>query len=236
MRRLFADAAGATAVIVGDFKIDEALPLVQKYLGSIAKGKKATAVINRNDRYTASTLVDDFKAKMQTPKVTCVKLYRTETPYTGANDVAADALSYILDMAYVETLREQEGGTYGASTNTKGIPEEGCYILQVDFDTNVDQADKLREIAQNTLVDMAANGPTAEQFDKTVKNLEKNIPEAKLRNNYWKSEIFKKAFYDIDHMAEYEAAVKNLTPDDVKEFAAKFLAGNSVELVMRPLE
>ena len=236
MRRLFSDVAGATAIFVGDFNTEEALPLIQKYLGSIAKGKKASAVINRHDGVTTSTLVNDFNAKMQAPKVTCFKLYRFDAPYTGANDVAADALSYILDMAYVETLREQEGGTYGASTNTKGIPEEGCYILQVAFDTNVDQADKLREIAQNTLVDMAANGPTAEQFNKTVKNLEKNIPEAKLRNNYWKSEIFKNVFYDMDHMAEYEAAVKALTPDAIKEFAARFLAGNSVELVMRPLE
>ena len=236
MRRLFADAAGATAVIVGDFNTDEVLPLIQKYLGSIAKGKKATSVIKRNDGYIASTLVDDFKAKMQTPKVTCVKLYRYETPYTGANDVAGEALSYILNMAYVETLREAEGGTYGASTATEGVANEGCYVLQVAFDTNVDQADKLREIAQKTLVDMATNGPTADQFDKAVKNLEKNIPESKLHNNYWKNEIFKHVMYGIDHMAEYEAAVKALTPEKVQETAVRFLAGNSIEFVMRPEE
>ena len=236
MRRLFADAAGATAIIVGDFKTEEVLPLVQKYLGSIAKGKKATAVINRNDGYSKATLVDDFKAKMQTPKVTCLKLYRYDAPFTGANDVAVDALSYILDMAYVETLREAEGGTYGAQTAAEAVIEEGSYILQVNFDTNVEQADKLREIAQKTLVDLATNGPKADYFDKTIKNLEKTVPENKLHNSYWRSEIFKHAVYGIDHIAEYEAAIKALTPEKIQEVAVRFLAGNSIEFVMRPEE
>lgn len=233
-RKLYADAAGATAIFVGDFKIDEALPLVQKYLGSIAGGKKVFEVIDRHDGYTAETLVDDFTAKMQTPKVTCLKLYRYEAPFTGENDVCAEALSYILDMAYVETLREQEGGTYGAGTSGSSEPGEGVYLLQVQFDTNVEMADKLRSIAQKTVENMAADGPTAEQFDKTVKNLEKNIPEAKLRNAFWMREVYKNVMYGIDHLTEYEAAVKALTPEKIKATAGKFLQGNSVEFIMRP--
>ena len=40
-RRLFADAAGAVMVIVGDVNLDTLKPLVEKYIGSLPKGKKA---------------------------------------------------------------------------------------------------------------------------------------------------------------------------------------------------
>ncbi|MCQ2178051.1 MAG: hypothetical protein MJY42_04110, partial [Bacteroidales bacterium] len=96
--------------------------------------------------------------------------------------------------------------------------------------------DKLREIAKKGLSDIAANGPDAEQFDKTVKNLEKKIPESKLRVSYWQSCIEDNLLYGIDYINEYEAAVKALTPEKVKAVAAELCEGYFSELVMRPEE
>ena len=74
-----------------------------------------------------------------------------------------------------------------------------------------------------------------DMFDKAVKNLEKNIPESKLRNSYWVRSIIDNINYGGDSVADYEAAVKALTPEAVKAAAAELLgSGNFVELVMRP--
>ena len=37
-------------------------------------------------------------------------------PYTELDATALDVVSYILDIRYTNSLREDEGGTYGAST------------------------------------------------------------------------------------------------------------------------
>ena len=107
-------------------------------------------------------------------------------------------------------------------------------VLQVVFQTNVESADKLRELAKAGFKGLAENGPTAEQFDKAQKNLQKNIPENRQHNAYWSSMIQQQARYGIDYDKEYEAAVNALTPEKVKAAAQELLEGNFVELVMRP--
>ena len=172
---------------------------------------------------------------MSTPMVTVLQVYNVLKPYNVADEVACDALSYILDMLYTETLREDEGGTYGASSASEvsNKPDER-HMMQVVFQTNVESADKLRELAKSGFRSIAENGPSAEQFDKTVKNLQKTIPENRQKNAYWSSILLQNARYGYDYDKDYEAAVNALTPEKVKAAAQEFLNGNFIELVMRP--
>ena len=236
-RNLFKDAGGATMIMVGDFDVESALPLVQKYIGSIASGKKGFDWKYRGDGLVSGRKVNDFTADMETPMVTVLQVYSMEAPYSTEEVVNLSALSYILDMIYTETLREEEGGTYGASA-IYGVSNEphATRTLQVVFQTNPESADKLRELAVAGLKGVAENGPTADHFDKTVKNLEKEIPENELRNSWWSRSLLAHELYGIeDNIAEYEAAVKALTPEKVQKAAAEMLnSGNYIELVMRP--
>lgn len=235
-RSLYSDAAGATMYIVGNFDIDTVKPLVEKYVGSLPKGKKATHWVDRNVDLSKDNKVNDFKVDMQTPKSTVLQVLRSDIPYSRANSVAASALNYILDMVYVETLREEEGGTYGASVSVslQRRPKE-VGVVEIYFDTNPSSADKLREIALEGIRKIAENGPSEEQFSKTVKNLEKNIPERKITNSYWMSALTNWVEFGEDMVEEYEAAVKALTPADIQALASTFVNdSNKVELVMRP--
>ena len=235
-RQLFNDVAGATAFIVGDFKKDDILPLVQKYLGSLPKGKKASQWSYRNDGFVDGKAVNDFRAKMEAPKVTVYNILKANKPYSVEAEVAYNALSYILDIIYTETMREEEGGTYGASSGVLlGMEPYQCRVLQVAFETNEDQAERLRELALKGIKDLAEKGPDAEKFDKALKNAEKNIPENKIRNAYWMNGLQTFNFYGIEYINNYESAVKALTPEKVKAAAAELIeSGNLIEIVMRP--
>ena len=234
-KRLFADAAGARLVVVGDFDVDEIMPLICKYAGSIPAGKKATKAEYRGDGISSANRLYDFNAQMATPMVTVLQVYNTLKAYSVADEAANDALSYILDMLYTETLREDEGGTYGASSSAEVSkkPEER-HMMQVVFQTNVESADKLRELAKTGFKNLAENGPTADQFDKALKNLQKNIPESRQRNNYWASALMTNARHGFDYDKEYEAAVNALTPAQIQAAAQELLDGNFIEIVMRP--
>jgi len=224
-------------IMVGDFDVDTALPLVEKYIGSIAAGDMPFDWTYRNDGLVSGRKIDDFETQMETPMVTVLQVYTMDAPYDIEHVVSMSALSHILDMIYTETLREEEGGTYGASAiyGMSNKPHE-TRNLQVVFQTNPESADKLRELAVKGLKDLAENGPTADHFDKTVKNLEKEIPENKAHNSYWTSALLSHELYGTeDYIASYEAAVKALTPEKVQQAAADLLnSGNYIELVMRP--
>ena len=235
-RSLYKDAAGSTMIMVGDFDVEEVKPLIEKYVGSLPKGKKAPKWIDRGEDITRKNVVNDFSVDMQTPMTTVAQVFRMDDTYSFENQIVYSALEYILNMLYVETLREDEGGTYGASVGAELSREPKQYgVLQIVYQTNPSSADKLRQLAIDGVRKIAAEGPTAEQYEKTVKNLEKTIPEQRITNSYWMRAI--KNWYDfgLDTEKEAEAAVKALTPEKVKALAARFLSeGNLIEVVMRP--
>ena len=235
-RSLYKDAAGSTMIMVGDFDIDEVKPLIEKYVGSLPKGKKAPKWIDRGEDVTRKNVVNDFSVDMQTPMTTVAQVFRMDDSYSFENQIVYSALEYILNMLYVETLREDEGGTYGASVSASLSREPKQYgVLQVVYQTNPSSADKLRQLAVDGIRKIASEGPTAEQYDKTVKNLEKTIPEQRITNSYWMRALKNWYDYGLDTEKEAEAAVKALTPEKVKALAARFLSeGNLVEIVMRP--
>ena len=238
-RELFKDAAGATLTIVGNVNPAEIKPMVEKYIGSLPKGKKAD-VINKDNviSFAKGEVKEDVKLVMQTPKSTVLQVYSANIPYTVKTMVALEAANYILDMIYTKSIREDEGGTYGVGTAAVAMnePEERA-IIQVFFYTNPEAVAKLSSIATDGLKKLAENGPTQEHFNKAIENFKKNIPESRISNSYWMSSIGSWYRHGIDYDKEYEAAVNSLTPEDVKAALQAILAqGNVINLTSYPAE
>lgn len=228
-RELFKDAAGATLTIVGNVDPETLKPMVEKYIGSIPKGKKATSVNKGNIISYAKGKVDQtVRFKMQAPKATVLQLYSAYMPVDTRTEVALDVANYVLDMIYTKSIREDEGGTYGVSTAMSAFkePEEKAAI-QVYFNTNPEMVEKLSGIAVQGLRDLAENGPSAEQFSKAIENLKKNIPESRITNRYWLGALNEWYRYGVDADKEYEEAVNSITIDDVKNVLQAILAQNN---------
>ena len=235
-KALFADAAGAKLVIVGDVNPEAIKPVVEKYIGSLPKGKKALKWVDNNDDIVKGRIEKVIEVDMQTPKSTVLQVYSANVPYSYEKDAAMDAISYILDMHYTESLREEEGGTYGASTSAtfSRRPKEQA-LIQVYFDCKPALCDKLRELAIKGIKDFAANGPTDEELNMVKLNLQKNIPESRQRNSWWRNNIELYLTYGQDRDAAYEAAVNGLTKESIQATLQEILAqDNFIELVMKP--
>jgi len=236
-RELFKDVAGATLTITGNVDLATLKPLVEKYMGSLPKGKKATEVNEANVINRAEGKIERIvELELATPKSTVYQVYTAYMPVDTKTEVVLNAASYILDMIYTKTLREEEGGTYGASSSMgiRRTPDERTSIM-VAFDTNVEKSPKLRELAIKGLKELAENGPTQEQLTMAIENFKKNLPEQRINNSYWLSEIESHYKYGINHDAEYEAALDAVTVDDVKNVLQTILsAGNFMEIVLMP--
>ncbi len=237
--QLFKDAAGAVVYIVGNFDIDSIKPLVEKYIGSLPKGKTPTSFIPENGLRTQNgRLENDFSVPMEAPKTTVYQTITYEADAYSLKDVVAGkAVAYIMDMIYTDTLREDEGGTYGAGVNysvNRDPFNENNFI--VAFDTKPESADKLRQMAVDNFLQLADEGPSEEYFNRTVENFRKNIPEMRISNSYWLDKLGDWVDYGEDYDTLYEEAVNSLTRADVQA-AAKRLAdcGNFIEVVMRPV-
>lgn len=237
-RRLFMDAAGATVFIVGNVDLAQLRPLVEKYIGSLPKGKKATSWKDNTPTFVKGKVVNEFSTAMQTPMETVLQVWSAYLPYSVRNEVMMDAASYILDMIYTDTLREEEGGTYGASAyiGVQKVPQERI-VAQVYFTTNVEQVARLRELSVKGMESLASEGPTDEQLTRTVENFRKKMPESRISNNYWLNVL--QGYYSagIDRDTEYEAAIAEINAENIKAAVKALLdEGNFIEVVMGPAE
>ncbi|NLD22382.1 MAG: insulinase family protein, partial [Bacteroidales bacterium] len=235
-RQLMSNFADANIVFAGNVDLDVLKPLVEKYIGSLPVGKVATKEVDHNLEIEKGDIYNTFEIEMTTPKTSVVLTYSAMMPYTPENNYLMSSLSYILNMIYTETLREGEGGTYGASeqADITLVPKQQASLL-VQFDTDPERANRMIEIACQAVEDLAKNGPTEEQMEKAKQNLLKNLTENRISNSYWLSAEVMYYKYNIDSDTEAEALINSLTADNVKNIAAQLVnSGNFVKVVMNP--
>lgn len=235
-RNLFADAAGATFQISGDFDPEAILPLVEKYIGSLPEGDRPSRFIDWNNDIVPGTRTSEQSVDMETPKTTVLRVYSAPIKFDRKKQVALEAATYILNMRYVTSLREEEGGTYGAQVmNSMTFEPKDRALVQVYFDCKPAVADKLVSLAKEGLDDLAGSGPTAEEFDMAKKNLQKKIPESRETLAYWSGVVRDYHRYGFNRDADYEAAVEALEPEAIKAILGEILSsGNAVDIIMRP--
>ena len=239
-RRLFNNVGGATLYIIGNVDLETLKPMVEKYAGSLPKGKKGTKVNEANMIQMVKGVTEDntLRVQLQTPKQTVFQVFSAYMPVTTKDMVTLKVANYVLDMIYTKTIREKEGGTYGvgSSLSASRAPYDRVTFM-VQFDTNPEQAPKLSSLTVKYLNELAQNGPTAEEFAMAMENIQKNLPESRITNSYWQSALSLNQEYGIDYDAEYEAALKSVTPEDVKTLMQAVLAqGNFIQIMLAPAE
>lgn len=235
-RKLFGDATGAKMTIVGDVDLETLKPLVEKYIGSLPTGKTASTWEKSDKGIVSGKVSDDYLTDMTTPQTTVINVYSVDTRYDERTAVALDIVQYILDMRYVQSLREEEGGTYGASTATAlQRRPAGKALVQTYFNCNPAKADLLRELAAKGIAELAAEGPTDEEMTQALLNLRKNLPESRISNSYWAGQIENWIDYAEDADTLRETALQLVTKEDVKNITKAMIeSGNFIELIQRP--
>lgn len=235
---LYKDAAGAVLYIVGNIDLNTLKPMVEKYIGSLPKGKKADSYIDRGERLRAGVFEDRFNLPMQAPKVSEFLFYNAPFNVSTENALTLSALDYILNMLYTDTLREAEGGTYGASVQTdyNRVPVPAVFFY-VAFDTNKEQASSLEDLAKKGFKEIAENGPSDDYFARTIEFFKAQLPQNRISNNYWLGNLKNYYRYNVDKDTELEAAINALTKEKIQSLAKSLIeSGNLTTVVMSPAE
>lgn len=235
-RRLFSSAAGASVYIVGNVDMESLKPLVEKYIGALPKGKKALGWEDDKVRMAEGKVIDHFTTPMTTPKASVFQIYSARMSATQENKLLLNALTYILNMVYTDSLREEEGGTYGASVygDFERRPVEEL-VFNVYFDTNVAQAASLEALAVKGVKDLAENGPSDEFFARMVENFKNRQEQNRINNHYWMSIL--KSYYEegVNKDESADALIASLTREKIAAFAKAILdQGNFIEIEMGP--
>lgn len=235
----FANANGFQFIFVGNIDEAKLRPLVETYLASLP----ATKAVVKADRsklpvVRKGTYTNHYRKKQETPMGFVFNFYSAKIPVSQKSRLTAYIMSDILDQVYVETIREREGGTYGASASASinYDPKDDAYV-QVVYQTDPAKAAKLNAIVNEELQRMAKEGADKAKFDKVIANYEKEYSENQKENGYWISELSN--FYNNgrDSHSDYLTTLRSITPEGVGQLLKQILdQKNTIEVMLLPEE
>jgi len=223
--------------IAGTMEEDSMKALVETWLGGLPSTGKHEKVIDHKMYPPAYTVKKHLEVPMKTPQTTVTIGYTGKIAMNVKNRILMQCLSGVLDMIYTDKLREQEGGTYGASVSGQIFKQPSeRFIFQVNFDTDPTKKDKLISIVYNELNKIKQQSPK-EYVEKVKLHLIKNYQQQVAEKNaeYGATQPYMLYVFGIDQRQEYDKVVATITPEMVCEFAKKiFNSGNLIEVVMDP--
>ncbi len=203
------------------------------WLGSIKKGKKETYIKQANCHPKGKNS-SSFKVSMEIDNPKNTIRYHSPMDYTMDNRLNMTVLGYILDYRYTETIREDEGGSYGVGVygTLSKLPESEAKLI-VQFDCHPEKQKRLVEIVHQEIKKLAEQGPSIGDLSKAKENLVKDYNENIEQNNYWSSIIDVYYMYGMDYASDYRKAIDNVTKQTIQATLQHLLnAGNVFELFM----
>ena len=208
------------------------------YLGGLKSKKKTEKYTDNNIRKPQGDVKKYFSKEMKVKKASNLILYSATMPFNMANRTAVTAIGSILNMRYLESIREKEGGSYGVGVrgSLSNTPISEATVL-MQFDTDPEKQAKLMGIIHAEVKEIVANGPRKDDLQKVKENMLKKYTEDLAENSWWDAAIVRYYQDKLNMVADYKTSVEALTPELIQSTLKKITdQGNVIEVVMKPTE
>ncbi|MBN2274174.1 MAG: insulinase family protein [Bacteroidales bacterium] len=233
----FSDASGFTFFFVGAFKIDSLKPLIESYLASLPSSHTEENWQDMGIR-APEKMVDEKVYKGQDPK-SIVRLY-FESPETWTAEDAHlfESLESLLDIRYIDLLREEMSGVYGFGLNLSlvKIPFEH-YEFSMAIPCSPENTDKLTRAALDEIRRLINEGVSEEDLLK-IKEAERREMENDLKeNNPWMGNLVEAyRLNDPGRIAQRKERIDSITSEELVRIAGKLNLDEYVRVVLYPEE
>lgn len=234
----FGDPGSFTFYFVGNIDLAVAKPLMEKYLGGLPKVSREETWVDNNVRPPLGEVNREIKREMKVPKGTVFISYTGTFDYDDFQArLNLSSLCDILDVRYVETIREEQSGTYGAAVyeSMDKYPYEN-YSVNITFDCDPQNTGKLKDIVYQEIEKLKTEGPAEKDLHGVIENKLKVHQENLRQNGYWLGVIKNKDFYqaDLTEYLDYDVYVNKMTRESLKAAAQQFFGNNVIEAVLLP--
>ncbi len=232
-------ANGWEFTIIGNYDEESIRQLVCQYLGALPSSE----VIGSSEReiFPVKGKVDNiFYRKQETPKaIACMEWSNMEMDYSYEKVVQMDMIGAVLEMEYLQKIREDAGAAYSCSVAGRGsLADDGyhAYQLEVYVPMEPEKKDIAMEIMANEVV--AATSCIDEEKLVKVKEVKlKDYDDNQNKNAYWARVINMWHKYGIDIQSDGRLLIESQTADKLQSTLKEFLApGNMVTVAMFPEE
>ena len=233
----FSDAGGFTFFIVGNFKTDEIIPLIEAYIGALPGTNQIAAFKDIEPKFPdgIKSLIL-FKGNTNAGLVS-IKM-KDNFEFSDKNKLCYKIMTDVLGIKLREQMRDNKKEIYtiqvDGDVKTIPKPEYSFSLYWVCAPQNVK---RLSKVVFKEIKKMHKQGTDQITLDKVKENLCNERENDISKNEFWMAEL-KKLYSDntqLHSLDEYEKIVNDITINDVKNMSLNCLNLNHyVHLILIP--
>lgn len=233
----FADASDFTFVFVGNFEESTIKELSEKYIGSLPGMNSKENYKDISARFPEKTVKQIFKKGIEEQGMIGLAM---EAPFQWSeeNKINMYALNQILNIRLRESIREDQGGTYGIGVQM--VPEKyptANVKSIIIFGCDPKKQDKYVKIILAEMNQLMKAGPKPEDVEKVKETMLRERETNLKKNDWWKNKIENMDYYNETpaNIVMFNDLVNGITPEKVKQAANLYLTpGRYVQVYLQP--
>jgi len=234
-RDRFSDASDFVFFFVGAFKTDSLKPLIETYLASLPSNRRKENWVDMGIR-APQAKVDQPVYKGADQKTILALYSETEMPWDAIQSYYLESLESLLDIRYIEVLREEMSGIYGMSVNLNLVRIPYPHLETVIYiPCSPENADKLTATALAEIEKIRTEGVKDEDLMKVKEGQRRDLEKNQKENGFWISslvQIYQLA--DPEYVSRQAGLIESLTSENLKTAASAVDTKKYVRVVLYP--
>ena len=233
----FADASDFTYLMAGNFKVDEVIPMLEKYIGGLPSIKRKETWKDVTPGFPKGLVKVDVP-KNSEPQSSVAMVWKGDFKWKIKDRQCFSMLMNILAIKCRESMREDQGGVYGVSVNGSASKyPKPMYTIQSTWGCSPENIAKLSGTVLAEMDTIKKDGPREIDLNKVKETLIRDRETKMKENSFWLS-LLQNHFLLGDNiltLEEYKAFINSITAADIKAVADKYLdTRNYVQVALTP--
>ena len=185
-RHSFANAGDFTFYMVGAFKVDDVVPLLARYVGSLpSTGTSSSRFRDVAIHFPDSPQRVKVEAGREPRAQTVISFFADPPPDPMEQENIAEATT-VLETILRDILREELGQTYTVSVGlSQPLPQRGAGAIQVRFGAAPDNLEAMTARVMQEVKRLQDGGPSADLTNRAKESARRNYEVALKQNDYW---------------------------------------------------
>lgn len=231
-RQRVANAGDFTFSIVGAFTVDEARPLIRKYLASLPDGGKRETYGNGYLPPMATGEVDNFfEVPMQQPKSSIYVSIMGDKRYSFDDEFMINLVGESVGTALLTYLRHEKHGTYDVAADGTLSIYHNRWMINYEFQTSTADRDSMLVYADYAVNSIFYRGVSEDLFNKMKERVNREHASALETNAYWMRALQNRAL-GVDIVNGFDNIFPTLTQERLNNYIEALRPHTRLRIVM----
>lgn len=224
-RERFSNAADFTLFVVGAFSVDQALPLLARYVGTLPSTGQAAATYRDVGIHFPAAIERAEVIAGKEPRGQAVIAFSADPPPEPREQEALSAAASVLEISLRDILREELGQTYNVSVQlVQRLPQRGGGFIRILFGADPANLQSMVDRALAEVRRMQQEGPGAARTERAKATARRDNETALRQNGYWLGRLQSAHLLGRDpaEIVQRAAIIDGITPAIVQQMLTTY--------------